>query len=242
MIDSNLSVPEIILYNWQSANDVDVSKIASFLTNTFDVSSTIGSGFDRQRISLESCRVTDIQRRFGHERKDAKAPSDAPPLYDGHEVLSKVNTAGLDTGLTGPLCIIVTDLLVCTYDDGDARYHARPVVAANTSLISTASMIWGPARSGQYYEDVMMCAHMQGNLEDVELQHASIHLTRGDSRMQQVAEGYAMQAVFYGVTHETFCDSPDCRLYNTHLQSEMIDAQMNAELCKRHRQILDGLT
>ncbi len=239
---SRISAPDIVLHNWQSSRDVNVPKVAEFLKGTFGTSPGIDSDFGPDRILAESCRVTDTQRRFGQGRAGADAVPGAPNLYDGHEILRAVSKSGLCPRLDGALHIIITDMLVCTYDDGDARYHARPIVASKTSLVSTAGMIWGPARSRQYYEDVTACAGVSGDLGAVESRHAPDHLTRGDARMQQVAEGYAMQAVFYDITREAFCDSPDCRLYDAHWQSEMMHAQIGAALCERHGAVIDGLT
>lgn len=232
---------EIILYDWQQHRGVSTKKIAEFLGSTFGVTSSVGSGFERTMISAELCIITDIWHRFGRAQAGASTPPDAPTLYDGHEILRMIRDAGPTVPLDGPLTIIITDMLVCTYDDADARYHARPVVAAATSLVSTASMVWGPARSREYYADVLACAGSQECLDGVESRHAPHHLTSDDLRMQQVAEGYAMQAVFYGMTGEAFCDLPDCRLYNAHWQSELFRAQKGAKLCKRHQLMLDGL-
>lgn len=245
---SSTIVPEIILHDWQAVTDLNVEQITKFLGDTFgtDVSALrSNSGIVRAGAGgpTESCKITDIKRPFSRARPDTSTPSEMPPLYDGHEILRAASAiTGPGASLHGTLHIIFTDMLICTYDDDDARYHARPIVASNPSLISTSSMIWGPARSQQYYKDIMICTRTKGDESEIEARHASDHLTRGDVRMQQVAEGYAMQAVFYAMTRQAFCNVPECRLYNAHWQSEMISAQMRAKLCDAHQRILDGLT
>ena len=239
--------PEIILHNWQANTDVDVYKICEFLQNTFGAICTVlgsNSGVIRAGYGgpTESCRITDIKRPFNKARAGQTMSSNMPPMYDGHEILrAAFGIVGTGASLHKILHIIITDMLICTYDDNDARYHARPVVASNISLVSTSAMIWGPARSRQYYVDIMECAQTQGNENDIELDYASHHLTCNDSRMQQVSEGYVMQAVFYAITHEAFCADRNCRLYNAHRQSEMLSSQMNAKMCSNHQAILDGL-
>ena len=58
----------------------------------------------------------------------------------------------------------------------------------------------------------------------------------------EVAKGYAMQAVFFALTGDPFCDEPECRLYNAHWQHEMMAAQLGggADYCERHAVMLDA--
>ena len=64
-----------------------------------------------------------------------------------------------------------------------------------------------------------------------------------DERMTEVVKGYAMQAVFYCLTGEPFCEDRGCRLYNAHWQEELITAQLKSkyEFCERHDRILESL-
>jgi len=49
-----------------------------------------------------------------------------------------------------------------------------------------------------------------------------------------------MQAVFYYVTGEPFCDQLECRLYNAHWQKDLIYSQLEVEkLCDKHQKILE---
>jgi hypothetical protein len=52
-----------------------------------------------------------------------------------------------------------------------------------------------------------------------------------------------MQAVFYSLTGDPFCEDKGCRLYNAHRQEELLFAQLRCtyELCERHERILDDL-
>ena len=62
-----------------------------------------------------------------------------------------------------------------------------------------------------------------------------------DPRLTELLKGYTMQAVFYHLFAEPFCDNPDCRLFNAHWQEEMIKAQLQgADFCRRHRELLEG--
>ena len=66
----------------------------------------------------------------------------------------------------------------------------------------------------------------------------------GDLRLTEILKGYSMQAVFYHLTGEPFCDNPDCRLFNAHWQEQMIQAQLTTaqEYCPRHRKLLEKLS
>lgn len=61
-----------------------------------------------------------------------------------------------------------------------------------------------------------------------------------DPRITEMAKGYAMQAAFYSLTGEPFCDDPRCRLFNAHWQREMFNAQLGGgDYCPFHRNILE---
>jgi hypothetical protein len=65
------------------------------------------------------------------------------------------------------------------------------------------------------------------------------HLESDDPRTATVLEGYAIQAIFYALTGDPFCDDPDCRLYNAHWQRDMLRAQLGGDhYCSRHLAML----
>ena len=49
-----------------------------------------------------------------------------------------------------------------------------------------------------------------------------------------------MQAVFYSLTGNPFCEDKGCRLYNAHWQEDAIFAQLESgyEFCKEHTKFL----
>jgi hypothetical protein len=50
-----------------------------------------------------------------------------------------------------------------------------------------------------------------------------------------------MQAVFYALTGDPFCDDPCCRLFNAHWQREMLAAQLSRpDFCRRHEKMIAG--
>ena len=240
-------IPEIIVHDWQAGPGIDAGALASFLGATFGADTSVirtCSGAVRAGAGgpAEPCRVTDIRNPFWRQRPGSRPPFEVP-LYDGHEILRAASSViGSCPPLDGPLHVIITDMLIGTYDDQDMRYHARPVVASNPSVLSVPGMIWGPARSRQYHAELAARGREPGGEAAVEAAHAGAHLVPGDARLRQVAEGYAMQAVFYAMTREAFCGDPGCRIYDSHWQSEVLELNSGAKLCAAHRAALDGLT
>jgi hypothetical protein len=68
------------------------------------------------------------------------------------------------------------------------------------------------------------------------------YVTHGDPRIPEILKGYTLQAVFYWILGEGFCDDPDCKLFNAHWQEEMLRAQLGGsyDLCPRHAGMLRG--
>jgi hypothetical protein len=61
-----------------------------------------------------------------------------------------------------------------------------------------------------------------------------------DERMTEVMKGYAMQAFFFHLGNEPFCEDTHCRLFNAHWQSEAIEAQLGGDnYCAEHEKILE---
>lgn len=238
---------EIVVHDWQARPGVDVARLADALGRRLGVGSspvTGGAGMrpDGAGGALAACRVADTRRPFWRQRGEG-ARAAGPPLYDGHELLAiALAVAGPGASRRGALHVMVTDLLVGTYDDADARYHARPVVASNPSILSTASAVWGPARSRRYYAEIMAARAAGGDEGAIEAAHAGEHLVEGDARMAAAIEGYAMQAAAYALAGEAFCADAGCCLYDAHWQSEVLSAVAPRRLCAGHAAALGGLT
>lgn len=238
---------EIVVHDWQAGQGIDVRGLAGLLEGRLGVASspvTGGAGMrpDGAGGALAACRVADTRRPFWRQRGEG-ARAAGLPLYDGHELLAvALAVAGPGASRRGALHVMVTDLLVGTYDDADARYHARPVVASNPSILSTASAVWGPARSRRYYAEAMAARAAGSGGEAVEAAHAREHLVEGDARMAAAIAGYAMQAAMYALAGEAFCADARCCLYDAHWQSEVLSAVAPGRLCARHAAVAGGLT
>ncbi|NIA07905.1 MAG: hypothetical protein GWP14_09805 [Actinobacteria bacterium] len=134
------------------------------------------------------------------------------------------------------LHIVFTDRLIGTWDQSDRRYHARVSIYGWPSIISTTGIVEGPAKPREYYFGLM--AGLDEELLREEMSERFVDY--GDHRLTELLKGYTMQAVFYHLWAEPFCDNPNCRGFNAHWQEEMIRAQLKSpeEFCTKHRKML----
>jgi hypothetical protein len=136
--------------------------------------------------------------------------------------------------------LVFEDNLVCTYDENDKRYHARPVICGSPSIISIPSIIEGPAKPKRYYFKQMLKDLLSISSKEIEKEFAGTFVSYNDPRLIQVATGYAIQAIFFFLTNgNPFCSEYPCRLFNSHWQEELIYTQViNPVLCKEHLRLL----
>lgn len=136
--------------------------------------------------------------------------------------------------------IVFVDNLVCTYDENDKRYHARPIICGSPSIISIPSIIEGPAKPKGYYFKQMLKDLLSISSKVIEKEFASTFVSYDDPRLMQVATGYVIQAIFFFLTNgNPFCSQYPCRLFNSHWQEELIYTQViNPVLCKEHERLL----
>jgi hypothetical protein len=136
--------------------------------------------------------------------------------------------------------LVFEDNLVCTYDENDKRYHARPIICGSPSIISIPSIVEGPAKPKGYYFKQMLKDLLSISSKEIEQEFVSRFVSHDDPRLTQVATGYAIQAIFFFLTNgNPFCSQYPCRLFNSQWQDDLIYTQViNPVLCKEHLQIL----
>jgi hypothetical protein len=138
--------------------------------------------------------------------------------------------------------IILTDRLIGTFDEDDLRYHARVIVCGFPSIISTTGVVEAPAKPREFYIEKQLAGGDGLALEEIKKKFEGRFIDYDDARMAEILKGYVMQAIFYHVFREAFCEDKGCRLYNAHWQEEMIHAQIGGrEFCKRHEGFLESL-
>jgi hypothetical protein len=159
-------------------------------------------------------------------------------LYDGF-ILQRLYGASMPSEETSVehIHIIFDPRLACTFSEEDWRYHARAIVCGTPSIISTTGIVEGPAKSKEFYLPETQFELMQTDKQGSERrQSASEFLGYDDSRINSIAVGYTLQALFYFITEGyPFCHNKNCRLYNAHWQSDLLQTQIKIKkLCKRH--------
>ncbi len=132
--------------------------------------------------------------------------------------------------------LIFTDQLLGTWDEGNRRYHARVGIYSFPSILSVTGVIEAPAKPREFYikrelglDFLRLKEEFKGRFIDYD-----------DPRLTEVMKGYTMQALFFHLIGDPFCEDKNCRLYNAHWQEEVIQAQLKKdyEFCKRHKRIL----
>jgi hypothetical protein len=135
--------------------------------------------------------------------------------------------------------ILFTNQLFGTWDRDDRRYHARVSLYGFPHLISIAGLVEAPAKPKGFY----LKKQMGVPIEILKEEYEGRFLDHGDLRMTEILKGYVMQALFFHLTGDPFCEDPDCRLFNSHWQEEVLHSQMDGqyEFCPKHESILKEL-
>lgn len=211
-----------------SHTTVDASEIAGRIAEIFPRCKVDVRGPFQYDGRIEYARIYDTKQPFERQPKHA----DMMPLYDGF-VLQRIFAEAIPAKESDHVHIIMTDLLTCTFDGDDWRYHGRAVVCGTPSIVSTAGIVEAPAKPREFYLAQFGMADIAG----LKKKFAGRFVDYGDSRMSKAAAAYALQALFFFVSNgEPFCNDEPCLLYNAHWQEELISMIEKWRLCARHRQ------
>jgi len=255
---------EIILYDEGVAEELDIEKIAQYLAQKMNkVKVEIrGNPFV---FNLPQDKVSDYARKIANikiQEVNKKIKPEQEPLhgeieYEKRRILGKTRSFGtLYDGFhlqrvfselipRGEhslkfVHIIFTNRLFATWDESNKRYHLRTSVYAFLSLISTTGIVEAPARPREYYLLKQQYERLRKDLTELKASFKERFIDYEDKRLTEVMKGYAMQAFFYSLTGDPFCEDKGCRLYNAHWQEELIFAQLESgyEFCPRHTKLL----
>jgi hypothetical protein len=260
-----LNFKKIILYKEPAITEINIEQLTIFLEKNFPIKVEIKENIFKE-ISLENIkkisniRIKDITNPFlehvssGEEIDFEKRLCEDTSLmdsttriedaqeisqvfmYDGFE-LQKILRYLNDDNET--LHVILTNRLTCTFDEKDKRYHARAVICANPSIISTTGIIEAPAKPKEYYFEVMKLKSQGMDIKSAKEKYKGKFLEYNDKRLTRILEGYLLQVIFYNITGESFCKDIECRLNNAHWQKDLLFSQIEiSKLCKKHKEIL----
>jgi len=266
-----LKVSKIFLYDEPAVQEIQISNLKNFLLETFhvdvEIKECVFHNLDGKTIEkISGCRIFDHKIPFKEHLpnkqeidfeksvcedtnllekttmvENAERIEDVM-MYDGFEVQNIIyDVITKNDSDQNNLHIVFTNRLICTYDTADSRYHGRTVICSNPAIISTTGMIEAPARPREYYFEAMKCK-MQGlDIQNVKKNYSGKFLDYHDKRLSKISEGYLLQAIFYYMTGDAFCDSLDCRLNNAHWQKDLLYSQLKiGKLCNKHQALLDN--
>ena len=168
-------------------------------------------------------------------------------MYDGFKLQNLFRELMPSTELSFKhLHMVFTNKSIGTWVRNDGRYHARVGVYGFPSIISTTGAVEAPAKPRGFYvlRKALIGSGMERELVEEELksEFKGRFIDYNDERMTEIVKGYAMQAYFYHLKFDPFCEDKSCRLYNAHWQKEMIHAQLEGkDFCERHERILERI-
>ncbi len=263
-----MNFKKIILYKEPAITEINIEQLTIFLEKNFPIKVEIKENIFKE-ISLENIkkisniRIKDITNPFlehvssGEEIDFEKRLCEDTSLmdsttrvedaqeisqvfmYDGFELQKILRYLNEDNET---LHVILTNRLTCTFDEKDKRYHARAVICANPSIISTTGIIEAPAKPKEYYFEVMKLKSQGVDIKSAKEKYKGKFLEYNDKRLTKILEGYLLQVIFYNITGESFCEDIECRLNNAHWQKDLLFSQLEiTKLCKKHNEILTNL-
>ena len=263
-----MNFKKIILYKEPAISEISIEKLTKFLEDNFPfevkIEENIFKEFSLKNIKeLSNTRITDIKNSFSkYDSNDTEIEFEEKLcrnssimesttkvenaqeisqvfMYDGFE-LQKILRYLNENDET--LHVILTNRLTCTFDENDKRYHARAVICANPSIISTTGIVEAPAKPKEYYFEVMKLRTQGLDIKSAKEKYKDKFLEYNDKRLTKVLEGYLLQIIFYNITGESFCEDIECRLNNAHWQKDLLFSQLEiSKLCKKHNEILASL-
>ena len=265
-----MKVSKIFLYDEPAVQEIQISNLKNFLLETFhvdvEIKECVFHNLDGKTIEkISGCRIFDHKMPFKKNLpnkqeidfeksvckdtklmektkmvEDAKKIEDVM-MYDGFELQNIIyDIITKNDSESNNLHIVFTNRLICTYDTTDSRYHGRTVICSNPAIISTTGMIEAPARPREYYFEAMKCKKQGLDIQDVKKNYSGKFLDYHDKRLSKISEGYLLQAIFYYMTGDAFCDSLDCRLNNAHWQKDLLYSQLKiGKLGNKHQALLE---
>ncbi|MBI2852638.1 MAG: hypothetical protein HYX84_06020 [Chloroflexi bacterium] len=258
----NTTLEGIFLYDDGIAGTVDMDIVSIYLREKLGAALTVearGNPFAScpGKIPAFARKLASIKLRDIH-RSMTPAPE---PLYgevqfEERKILGKTKAFGIiyeglhlmriyadlipsDERRVSQVHIFLTNRLFATWAE-DRRYHARTSLYGFPSIISTSGLVEAPAKPKEYYQLKQQYEMFGRDLLELNERFKGRFLDYDDTRMTQVVKGYVMQAVFYALTSDPFCEDRGCKLFNAHWQEDLLHAQIENQydFCERHEKVL----
>lgn len=247
----------VCLYTDHPSEALDVGAVAASLGgygvrtenrgNLFEYLRAGDKPLDEMARRLASARVPDIESP--HDEIHPTSPTDAAferkmlsgeekgrgVLYDGLWVQRTLRKLIFDSlpEESGPgfLHIIFTGRLLGTFEG--RRYHARVVLLGSPAIISTSGLVEAPARPREYYFIKGGLITSGRDTRELDEMYRGRFIDYDDPKTTSTISSYALQALFYELSGEAFCDDPACCLFNSHWQEDVLKVQYEGKPCAR---------
>ena len=254
---------EIFLYEEGVGEELNVAELARYLAQKMESVKIEARrnpfpNLPQDKVLEYARKIADIKIQTANQR----ILLDQPPLYgeieyEKRKILGKTRAFGVlydgfhllrifyeiiprEARRPELVHIFFTNRLFATWDNSDRRYHIRTSLYGIPSIISTTGLIEAPAKPREYYLLKQQYEKLGRDLTELKEKFKGRFIDYEDKRLTEVAKGFAMQAIFYTLTGDPFCQDKGCRLYNAHWQEELILAQLESgyEFCPRHAELL----
>ncbi|MGD9498074.1 MAG: DUF6775 family putative metallopeptidase [Armatimonadota bacterium] len=158
--------------------------------------------------------------------------------------LQEVMRAVIPAAERGPARLHLAYITQCIghWPTGESSLRLQIIEQGEPTIISTTGFVEAPALPREY---AFRRAHLLGfgmeeAAEELDALFAAEALRHGDARINQVAVGFALQAVFWHLLGEEGCDVPTCPLHAAATHDELARAHMSEQsgLCDRHMRML----
>jgi hypothetical protein len=205
---------------------------------------------------LASLHISDTKQPYHHQTKGGNKQDPSSVLFEKNLITNPYRTSCLYDGFMmqslysrllplnektiDNIHIIFDSRLTCTFSEEDYRYHARAIICGTPSIISTTGIIEAPAKPKDFYLRQIAWMSTGGDIEELKKQFEGKYIDYNDDRINSVATGYIIQAIFFFLTDgNPFCSDAGCRIFNAHWQEDLIRTQINNQrMCKKHRLLL----
>ncbi len=255
-----MKISKIILYDEPRVPEIEITDLAKFITELFNVrveirnnifehfqsSEKIGqelasliiqnpySTFERHKPTIEEI---ELEEKLLVDQTTQNNLS----LYEGFELQNFIQRI-IPESNSNEFHIVFTTKIVCTYDIDDYRYHGRAIICSNPAIISTTGIVEAPAKPRAYYFGMYQSMIKGLDIDSLKNQFRGKFLEYHDKNLSKVIRGYVLQALFYYLTATPFCESKECMLYNAHWQEDLLYSQITiGRLCESHKEILETI-
>ena len=213
--------------------------------------------FDDKAISrfydyLKSIKIPDIDRPLtcpltgpGYQPGENYGISPDPnkpagDLYDGYwlqrHLFSLIKSKSPDI-FSEYTVILITGRLFGTFEG--RRYHARVILLGSPHIISTSGVVEAPARPPEYYWVKAAMIQSGRDISEIDEFMGDKYLVYDDPRIIKIICSYLLAPAVYDISGRAFCDNPQCCIYNSHWQKELLNVQYQQQLCENCSKVLN---